>query len=98
MLLRTTTMPGVIKVKAFVKGLAAGEAYVASVASALPLGFDPAYAQASKPADKGVAVVIRSGADDAGGDVKQLKDQLHRMQLELTSKEQDLMELRSKVK
>jgi len=97
-LVRAGTTPGVIKVKAFVKGLAAGEAYVASIAPALPLGFDAAYARASRPADNGVAAVIRSGADDAGGDVKQLKAQLRRMQLELTSKEQDLMELRSKVK
>ena len=50
-LLRATTKPGVIKVRAIVKGLASGEAEVASTAPSHPLAYDVAYAAASKSPD-----------------------------------------------
>jgi beta-galactosidase len=96
-LLRATTKPGLIKVKAVAKGLAAGEVFVASSASVLPLNYDAAYASASKPADNGNALVLQGGAGGGDADVNKLKDKVQRLQLELTSKEQDLMELRSKL-
>lgn len=97
-LLRATTKPGVIKVKAFAQALAGGEVYIVSSATAQPLVFDEGYAKASKPADSGAAVLVRSGAAEAGDDVKQLRDDVRRLQLELTSKQQDVMELRSQLK
>ena len=48
-LLRATTTPGVIRMKAHVQGLKSGEAHLASAPAPLPLGFDARYAAASKP-------------------------------------------------
>ncbi len=41
-------------------------------------------------------MTIQSGDGGAGGDAAELKKQVHQLQLELTSKQQELMELRSK--
>jgi len=94
-LLRAKTSPGVIKVTAFAAGLAPGEVYVASVSPAHALAFDAAYAEASKPADHGAVVFTHGGADAGSADVKALEDKVRRLQLELISKDQELMEMRS---
>ena len=93
-LLRATTQPGFIKVKAYAKGLKSGEAVLASIAPAQPLAYDAAYTAASKAPAQSTTVVIQSN-DQGGSDVKKLKEDLHRLQLELTGKQQELMELRS---
>ena len=95
-LLRAGTRPGVIKITAYASGLAPGEAYAVSVPPAHPLAYDTAYAAASKPADNGAILSIQTTSDQATGDVAELKAKLHQLQLDLTSKQQDLMELRSK--
>jgi len=95
-LVRAKTTPGVILVKAYVAGLPPGEAHLASAASPLPLGFDATYAAAFQPPAIGQIEVIRSGASDLPGDVRELQAEVLRLRRELTSKEQDLMELRSK--
>jgi len=97
-LLRAKTVPGVIRVRAHVLGLSSGEAYVASASAALPLDFDAHYAAASKPPATGGGETIRVSGSDQPADVTQLRGEVQRMQRELTSKEQDLMELRSKVR
>jgi beta-galactosidase len=93
-LLRATTQPGVIKVRAVVKGLGAGEAVVASTRPPHPLNYDAAYAAASRAPDQGANTVIQPAVQPAG-DEQTLKDEVRRLQLQLTSKEQELMELRS---
>lgn len=97
-LLRAKTTPGMIRVKAHAHGLSSGEAHLASSPALLSLGFDAKYAAASKPAQAGGNVTINAGGSDQPADIKQLRDNVQRLQRELTSKEQDLMELRSKVK
>lgn len=94
-LLRAKTTPGLIRVKAHVQGLSGGETHLRSSPAGLPLAFDARYAAASKPPATGgnVTISIRGGSQPA--DVKQLADEVQRLQRELTSKEQDLMELRS---
>jgi beta-galactosidase len=99
-LLRSTYKPGVIKVKASARGLASGEATVTSAPPALPLVFDQGYAESSVRSTAGsqVAAGFMPGAGDVSDDVKMLQDEVHRLRLDLTSKEQDIQELRGQKK
>ena len=96
-LLRATTTPGAVRIKAHVLGLKSGETRLASVPAPLPLSFDVRYAAASKPPADGGGMTIAVSGSDQPSEVKQLKEAVQRLRRELTSKEQDLMELRSKV-
>jgi beta-galactosidase len=99
-LLRSTYKPGVIKIKAFARGLAAGEATVTSAAPVLPLVFDQNYAASSAHAAGGsqVAAGGAMGGGDMPSDVTKLQEEVNRLRLELTSKEQDIQELRGQKK
>jgi beta-galactosidase len=97
-LVRAKTTPGIIRIKARVQGLKSGEAYVASASPALPLDFDEAYAAASKPPATGGQMVMLESGGDQPANVKELKEQVQLLQRELTSKEQDLQDLRGKLK
>jgi beta-galactosidase len=94
-LLRATTQPGVIRVRAHAPGLKSGEAVLTSVAPAQPLAYDAAYAAASKDPAQSTALLIKNN-DQGSTDMKKLKDDLQRFKQELTGKQQELMELRSK--
>jgi beta-galactosidase len=96
-LLRAKTTPGIIHVKAYVKGLRSDETYVVSTPASLPLNFDQQYVATSKLPDNGNKVIFLNGDSNQAADVKQLKADVQRLTQQLTSKEQDLMELRSKV-
>jgi beta-galactosidase len=93
-LLRATTQPGIIRVKAHVKGLKSGEAVFTSVAPAQRLAYDAAYTSASKAPAQGTTVVIQN-SDQGGADVKKLKEEIQKLQNEVTGKEQEMMEMRS---
>jgi len=97
-LLRARTTPGVIRVTAHVAGLSSGAAHLASGPAPGVLCFDARYAAASKPPAADGGVLILQNGSAAPADARQLQAQVQRLQRELTSKEQDLMELRSKVK
>jgi len=96
-LLRSTYKPGLIKITASARGLASGEATVTSAAPALPLAFDQTYADSSvrQAAGSPGAADAPHGSGDLPNDVKKLQDEVNRLRLELTSKEQDIQELRS---
>ena len=94
-LLRAKTTPGVIRIKAYVPGLKSGETQIVSMPAPLPLDFDAQYAAASKPPPAGDKIVISASGSDQPAEVKQLKEQVQLLQRQLTSKEQDLMDLRS---
>ncbi|MEJ0001474.1 MAG: hypothetical protein WDO13_21495 [Verrucomicrobiota bacterium] len=96
-LLRAGLRPGLIKVTAYARGLAPAEVYVRSGAPALPLAYDHDYAAASKPADNGAVLTPQTGGGASDNDTAKLKEQVHELQLELTSKQQELMELHSKL-
>jgi beta-galactosidase len=96
-LLRAKTTPGVIRVKAYVPGLKSGDARVVSRPPLLPLYFDATYAAASKPPATSGQVIILQNSGNQPAAVKQLQEQVQLLQRQLTSKEQDLMELRNKV-
>ena len=96
-LLRAKTTPGTIKVRAYAQGLTSGETHLASAAPALPLAFDPTYAAASKLPDLGSAIVLQTSRPDAPADVQKLQAEVLRLQREAISREQEVMELRSKL-
>lgn len=97
-LLRAKTIPGVIQVKAHAPGLSGGKVWLASTAPGLTLTFDERYAATSKEPAWGGLLTIRDSVGDVPTDVKQLKDEVQLLKRQLTSKEQDIMELRSKIK
>ncbi len=97
-LVRAKTTPGVIHIKAQVQGLKSGEARIAPTPPLLPLDFDAQYAAASKPPATGGQVVILDNGGNEPANVKQLKEQVQQLQRQLTSKEQDLQDLRGKAK
>ncbi len=94
-LLRAATKPGVIKVRAYATGLEPAEITLSSTAPVLPLAFSTEYAAASQ-ATATTAVTTPITAGSANADVAKLQAELRRLKLELTSKEQDIMELKSK--
>ncbi len=97
-LVRAKTAPGVIRITAYVQGLNSGEVHLASSPATLPMNFDSRYAGASRPPQTGEPVKFQVGGSEQPADVKQMRDEVQRLQRELTSKEQDLMELRNKTK
>jgi beta-galactosidase len=97
-LVRAKTTPGTIRVKAFARGLTSGEAVLASAAPALPLGFDARYVAASKAPETGTGSVFHDARDKPVSDAEQLAAEVMRLQRELTSKQQELMETRNKVR
>ena len=97
-LLRAKTTPGLIRVTAYAQGLKSGEAHVVSTSPRLPLNFDAAYAAASKPPATGGQVVILDNGGRQPATVQELKEQVQLLQRKLTSKEQDLQDLRGKMK
>ncbi len=99
-LLRAKPEAGVIKVRASAPKLTAAEIYLKSVPAPQPLRHDPRYLAGSKPLAVGAPVFISGGpagtADQA--ELQKLRDEVLRMQREVTSKEQDIMDLRSRLK
>ena len=98
-LIRATIGNGLIKVRAFAKGLLADELIIRSGPAALPLFYDKAYASASRKsvqptAQAGPVVPTIKGETD----IQKLQAENRRLQLELISKEQDVMDLRGKLK
>jgi beta-galactosidase len=94
-LLRAGTRPGLIRVRATVSGLAPGEVFVATAAPALPLAWDSAYAEASRRVSGAAAAGPSNASASSGGDAAKLREELRRLQAELTGKEQEIMEMRS---
>ncbi len=93
--IRAGITPGKIKVKAFCNGLEPDEIEIESVPANLPLLYDDSYignvgsSQAISTKD---AVSSKSS-----GNCKEMEKQVTRLQLELTSKEQEVMELKSRL-
>jgi beta-galactosidase len=97
-LVRATTTPGRIRVRAYAKGLVPGEVSLASTAPVLPLGYDADYVAASKvPSTQGV-IVFQDARSQPTSDVEKLAEEVLRLQREVTSKQQELMEMRNKVR
>ncbi|VGO17938.1 Beta-galactosidase [Pontiella desulfatans] len=97
-LVRATTQPGGIKVTAHSNGLESGSIGFDTKPAKKALLFEEAYAVASKkPAPKGAVVIVQSAASELPTDVKKLQDELKKAQLDIVGKDQDIMELRSRL-
>ncbi|BCM92795.1 beta-galactosidase [Abditibacteriota bacterium] len=97
-LLRATTQAGTIGVRAYANGLKADELVVASTAPTTPLLFDKNYAATSRAVGAGATRTQIATVRASGGDTEKLQEEIRRLRLELVSKEQDIMDLRNKVK
>ncbi|SDS23768.1 beta-galactosidase [Paenibacillaceae bacterium GAS479] len=96
--IRATTEPGEIRVKASIQGLKSDVITLRSKEPELPLVFDASYVPAAEEA-KAVAPKLDSAPVPSSGPAKpeeiaKLEEQIRRLNLELTSKEQDIMELK----
>lgn len=97
-LIRSRTTAGKIRVKAYVNGLAPDEISFESIPSGLPLAYDSDYARRSvAPASGGQAFVVlpASGTDAT---VKELQRKVNDLELQLTDRQQQLMELKNRLK
>ncbi|MDR6549121.1 sugar-binding domain-containing protein [Paenibacillus qinlingensis] len=95
--IRATTEAGEIRVTASSYGLEPAQIVIHSVKSELPILFDPGYAESEQATSSGVQKI--KAADQPIAPVKpeeisKLEAEVKRLQLELISKEQDIMELR----
>jgi len=96
LLVRATTQPGFIKVTATCPGLKSAEITFSSLKPAMPLWYDPSYTT-----KKGTTIVNtkeNTSVTNSGNDtpeIIQLKETIKHLQLDITSRDQDIMELRS---
>ncbi|QBG48821.1 glycoside hydrolase family 2 protein [Verrucomicrobia bacterium S94] len=96
-LIRATTEPGRITVKAYSKGLEPAELTIESKPALLPAAYDAAYAAASKKPAVNGAVIISSAASDLPADVQELQKRVRKLELEAVGKDQTIMELQSQL-
>ena len=89
---------GTIRVKAYVQGLSSGEVYLASSAPTLPLEYDAGYAASSRAPQANASLIVQSGSErNLPDDVAKLQMEVQRLEGLVTSKEQDIMDLRGKI-
>ena len=96
-LVRATTRPGRIRIKAFSPGLEAAEIELESTPPSRPLLFNSAYAAASKKPAVNAAVHIADPESQLPADVEALRKQVRRLELEAVGREQTIQELRSQL-
>ncbi len=97
-LIRARTTPGKIRVKAYVNGLAPGEISIESVAPALPLCFDKDYVANSVATTPGLPAFIVQPTSASRDPIEELQRKVNSLELQLTDKEQQLMDMKGKMK
>ena len=96
-LVRSLPQAGEITVHAHSPRLQSASLTLTSAAAPLPLYFDEAYTKASLSPEQFTVLIQHVTADHDGADVAQLQEELRKLRNEVTSKEQDIMELRSRL-
>lgn len=98
-LVRAGIRPGKIKIRAYSDGLKGDEIEISSKSSGLPLLFNEEYCKSSISLDAvgGKQIVNQKSNNTTNPDVEKLKEEINDMRLKMTSKEQEIMELRSKI-
>ena len=95
-LVRATTKPGLIRVRAFSEGLLPSEELIISTApSKFELLFDTNYAATSKRPVPQI-VVRTSDSNTENADVQSLREEINRLKLEAVAREQELMEFKNR--
>ncbi|GKX28809.1 beta-galactosidase [Vallitalea longa] len=95
-LIRSTTRPGSIKVKAYVNGLSSDEITINSIKPYMPFIYDDRYVNRTDEDDSTLPTIIKNEPNDIN-DMQELNNEIKRLKLLLTSKEQDIMELMGKI-
>jgi len=96
-LVKAGIKPGKIKIRAYADGLKGDEIELSSKSSELSLFFDDNYYKSSKSAAVKGRNIIQESQNHTDSDVDKLREEVRTMQLKMTSKEQEIMELRSKI-
>ncbi|NIJ44840.1 beta-galactosidase [Wenyingzhuangia heitensis] len=94
-LVKATDKSGVIKVRAFVKGLKSSEISLESKPIKQKMLFDTAYESTSKKVDKNKVIIEQVKEENLPTDIKKLQEEVKMLKLQLVGKDQALMELRS---
>ncbi|TGV02973.1 glycoside hydrolase family 2 protein [Flavivirga rizhaonensis] len=99
-LIRASTQPGTIKVKAYVNGLESDEITFESKPVRIPLYYNDNYMKYSKVGNKDMVMIEerKYDNDDLPTDVKALQREVRALRLELVGENQAFMELRSNPK
>ena len=95
-LIRSTTTPGKIKVKAYVNGLKADEIIIESLPTKMIPIYDRVYAEKSRRASGRSPEIKLSSISGPSTDMQKLQDQVRELQLQVTNKEQELMDMKNK--
>ena len=95
-LIRSTTTPGKIKVKAYVNGLKADEIIIESLPTKMIPIYDRVYAEKSRRASGRSPEIKLSSISGLSTDMQKLQDQVRELQLQVTNKEQELMDMKNK--
>lgn len=95
-LIRSTTKAGIIKVKAYVNGLESDEIIIDSIKPDMPFIYNDRYLNRNDENDGSSPIIIRNASAE-NDDIHELKNEIKRLKLLLTSKEQDIMELMGKI-
>ncbi len=93
-LIRSTNKPGIIHVRASILGLKGDEIDIQTLPPALPMFYDQAYATASRPPLSDNVIISSTSANNLPIDVRQLQEQNAQLQQELTTRTQQLIDLR----
>ena len=96
-LIRAETTPGKITVTAHADGLESASISFESEATTLPLLFNDQYNSESKKPKKDMLVIKANRDNSLSSDVKELQEEVQKLRLEVTSKHQDIMDLRSRL-
>ncbi|WP_229130255.1 glycoside hydrolase family 2 protein [Ancylomarina sp. 16SWW S1-10-2] len=97
-LVRASTKPGVIKLRAFSNGLKSDSITIESKPSSLKKLFNEDYLKASIKPSSDQTVIIQKDRGDMPMDVVELQKEIKQLRLEKVGKEQEIMELRSQLK
>ncbi|WP_139957428.1 glycoside hydrolase family 2 protein [Flavicella sediminum] len=97
-LIKATTKPGKITVRAFVKGLKSDEIVFESKAAGMKLFYDNAYLIQSKVPLKDKITIQQIKEEKLPNNIKELQEEIKMLRLQVVGKDQALMELRSNPK
>lgn len=95
-LVRAITTPGKITLTAHAEGLKSASITIESVVPYYAMNFDKQYYKTSKKPEKDAVVFENKRDNDLPSDVKKLQEEVEKLRIEVTSKHQDLMDLRSR--
>ena len=97
-LVRAALQPGVIRVRATAEGLAPAEALlIQSTEPGLPLLYAPAHTASANLAQAPSEMPMPAHTSSPKPTTQQMEAEIQRLKLELTSRDQTIMDLRSKI-